>query len=266
LAPASPSAAAALIRARFGLPVAVIVPFGEGFDNTAFLVDERWVFRFARRDLALPLLATERRFLPLIAAAVPVAVPVPCFASDECVGYALLPGTTADALDLDDDARKALAAPLGEFLRVLHALPVPSDLPRDTLGRLDAARLKETIRTRLGREVPGEFAAPSEIRVCHGDLYSRHLLVAHGRLSGVIDWGDMHAGDPAVDLAVAHIFLPPSAHGIFRAAYGEISDTRWQLARLRALHHLGAEREHANRTSDENLAREATRGLAWLSE
>ena len=35
----------------------------------------------------------------------------------------------------------------------------------------------------------------------HGDLYSRHLLVDDaGRPCGVIDWGDCHVGDPAVDL------------------------------------------------------------------
>jgi aminoglycoside phosphotransferase (APT) family kinase protein len=239
--------AAQLVRERFGLAAGKIAPFGEGFDNVAFLVDERWIFRFARRPIAVPLLATERRFLPEITAAVPVAVPLPRFASDEppCLGYELLPGKTACSLNLDDAARTALAAPLAGFLRALHAIPVPAEMPRDTIGRL------------------GDFVAP-ELRVCHGDLYSRHLLVENGALSGVIDWGDLHAGDPAVDLSVAHIFLPPSAHAIFRAAYGEISDERWHLARLRALRHLAAERDHAARTHDANLAQEAARGLAQL--
>ncbi len=38
----------------------------------------------------------------------------------------------------------------------------------------------------------------------HGDLYARHLLLDESfQLSRVIDWGDLHAGDGAVDLAVA---------------------------------------------------------------
>ena len=46
----------------------------------------------------------------------------------------------------------------------------------------------------------------------HGDLYARHLLLDETRLpSGVIDWGDVHLGDPALDLSVAISFLPPAA-------------------------------------------------------
>jgi aminoglycoside phosphotransferase (APT) family kinase protein len=36
----------------------------------------------------------------------------------------------------------------------------------------------------------------------------------------VIDFGDITAGDPATDLAVAWHLLPPSQHEAFWAAYG----------------------------------------------
>ena len=35
----------------------------------------------------------------------------------------------------------------------------------------------------------------------HGDLGAEHLLVADGRLSGIVDWGDAAVFDPAVDFA-----------------------------------------------------------------
>ena len=41
-----------------------------------------------------------------------------------------------------------------------------------------------------------------------------------GRLAAVVDFGDMTAGDPAVDLSVAWFWLPPSVRDAFRSAYG----------------------------------------------
>ena len=49
-----------------------------------------------------------------------------------------------------------------------------------------------------------------------------NLLVSSGRLSAVIDFGDLAAGDPATDLSVAWMLLPRSAHhAFFTSARGE---------------------------------------------
>ena len=45
------------------------------------------------------------------------------------------------------------------------------------------------------------------------------ILVRRGRVSGVIDFGDITSGDPATDLAVARMLLPLEHHEAFRAAY-----------------------------------------------
>lgn len=43
----------------------------------------------------------------------------------------------------------------------------------------------------------------------HGDFYFRNFLICNNlRLAGVIDFGDMHLGHRAVDLAVAYTFVP----------------------------------------------------------
>ena len=41
----------------------------------------------------------------------------------------------------------------------------------------------------------------------HADLKPAHVLCESGRLSGVIDWGDVSLGDPDFDLAVFAMFF-----------------------------------------------------------
>jgi aminoglycoside phosphotransferase (APT) family kinase protein len=74
----------------------------------------------------------------------------------------------------------------------------------------------------------------------HGDLHPANILVHRGRISGVIDFGDITSGDPATDLSVAWMLLPAGCHGAFRAAYRAAngypaSDDTWTRARGWAL-------------------------------
>ena len=66
--------ARSLIESQFGrLAPARLEPFGEGWDNAAFLVNDQWVFRFPRRKVAAPLQETEMRVLPAIAKRLPTS-------------------------------------------------------------------------------------------------------------------------------------------------------------------------------------------------
>lgn len=100
----------------------------------------------------------------------------------------------------------------------------------------------------------------------HGDLYGRHLLVdERGQLSGVIDWGDVHMGDAALDLALAFSFLPPEAHAEFRAAYGGPHEGCWARARFRAVHHSAVLLAAGAASGDLPLLRLSAQALAWLA-
>jgi aminoglycoside phosphotransferase (APT) family kinase protein len=261
----SPELARALIEDQFPAltPVRVESP-SEGWDNIAYLINETWIFRFPRRTIAVDLIRTEVAVLPVIASRLPLSVPMPVFVGEPeerfpwpFAGYRRLAGQTACRADLDDEQRLRAAVSLARFLRTLHAVD-PEEGARagagpDTLARMDVEKRRGMIVERLDglreqgligddrpwREIAETMPAglPQEgPALVHGDLYARHILVdGEGTPSGVIDWGDVHLGEPAVDLSIAHGFLPPAGRAAFRAAYGPISEDAWRKARFRAL-------------------------------
>src|SRR5581483_6127335 len=89
------------------------------------------------------------------------------------------------------------------------------------------------------RDVPGarelwqrSCAAPAwglPLVWLHADLDARNILVRGGRLAGVIDWGCMGVGDPAVDVAAAFKLLDASGRARFRDTLA-IDDATWLRA------------------------------------
>jgi len=272
--------AARLIERQFPeLAPARLRLLGSGWDNVAFAVNGQVCFRFPHRALAAGLLRNEIRVLPYLAPflALPITAPTFCGAPDEAypypfAGYPLIPGITACRAGLSDVDREAIAEPLARFCATLHAIPVPPDArewaPGDVLGRGDIARRVPAARERLvALRLEGEQDLPAILgwldRLAatpayggpgcwlHGDLYARHLLVdAEKRLCGVIDWGDVHLGDPSVDLSVAFSFLPLSARERFRSAYGAVDPAAWDRARFRALNYGIVLTEYGRETGD----------------
>lgn len=111
-----------------------------------------------------------------------------------------------------------------------------------------------------------DLRPPISSVVVHGDFYVRHILVNEVHdLVGVIDWGDIHIGDPAIDLAIAHSFLPTSAHAKFREAYGDISAETWKLALLRAIYSGTLLILYGHHSKDPVILREGLRSLKIIA-
>jgi aminoglycoside phosphotransferase (APT) family kinase protein len=284
--------AARLVAARFPqLGAPSLTPLGEGWDNAAFLVNGQWVFRFPRRAVAAELIETEARILPLIAPELPLPVPVPVFVAEPIAGYpwpfagyAMLPGTPLSRNRLCERDETACASSLGAFLRALHAIDaeplVAAGLPGDKIGRLDHARMRPKFLERLDalhaaglvRERNALIAfldrvAPAgprsdRLAVVHGDLYARHVRMDEDlRVSGIIDWGDLHLGDPALDLSIAFSAISPQARGAFFEAYGADDRRSLELARYRAIYHCAMVVHYGLRVGDAELIEAGTKGL-----
>jgi aminoglycoside phosphotransferase (APT) family kinase protein len=66
----------------------------------------------------------------------------------------------------------------------------------------------------------------------HGDLHPRNVLVEQGQISGIIDWGDLTAGDCATDLAsVWMLFADPAARRAAFAVYGPLTAATFTRAK-----------------------------------
>lgn len=215
-----------------GLP---LVDGGEGWDNRTFRLGDHLAVRLPRRTVSAPLIEREQRWLPVLAPHLPLPVPNPIRIGVAGCGFpwpwsvtGWLPAETALISPLLDE--RAAASDLARFLRALHR-PAPQEAPRNSwrgvplnardallrehaaviAGRVDGAAVTETWE-RL-RDTPPWTGAAMWI---HGDLHPGNLLVREGRLSGVLDFGDLTAGDPATDLSVAWMLLREPARSTFR--------------------------------------------------
>jgi aminoglycoside phosphotransferase (APT) family kinase protein len=283
--------ASAIVAAQFPrLRGAPVEELAAGWDNTVFLVGDEWIFRFPRRAVAVPGVRRELDVLPRLAPRLPLPVPVPEFAGRPSPdfpwpfwGARHVPGRELADAGLPDGARVPAAAGLGAFLRALHdpRLVSPADLPRDPLGRAEPAVRAPLARERLARlatagvRAPdpaverllaaGERLGPSTAPavVCHGDLHLRHLLVdpSDGSAAGVIDWGDLCAADPAVDLSLAYAGFAGPARTALLTAYGPVGAERELRARVLAVFLCAALAEYAADTGRERLLAEALAGL-----
>ncbi|HTA39092.1 MAG TPA: phosphotransferase [Candidatus Acidoferrales bacterium] len=285
--------ARALISAQFPqLDASRVEAIGFGFDNTAFLVGGAYVFRFPRRAVAVALMEREMAVLPIVAPLVPIAIPVPILAGRPdgtypwpFAGYELLDGSTASSLNLSDADCERIAAPLGAFLRRLHSghvrQAVGDALPGDLFGRLDHARrlplateriaelesagILHDVEALLGYMAQHPPAVCSDPCVVHGDMYARHLLLDDGKnVCGVIDWGDAHVGDPALDLAIALTMLPERALPVFLAAYGDVAAATWERATYRAIYHSVLVAHYGYTSGDAEMLRTGVDSLANL--
>ncbi|TMM02186.1 MAG: aminoglycoside phosphotransferase [Actinobacteria bacterium] len=269
------------------LEIESLRPFAEGWDYTIWLVNERWTFRFPRREIAVPGVRREIAVLPELAPLLPIPVPVPVLVGEPVEGFPwpffgseLLPGRELGEKALDDPARVEIGGSLARFLRRLHDAEVAYELPADGNRRADmSARVPKT-REQLGElEATGLWQRPASVdrlleaaeglppseafAVVHGDLHFRQVLVGDGSgPTGVIDWVDVCRSDPAIDLSMLWSYLPPEGREVFLSEYGAVSDEQLMRARVVGLSLSAALAHYGHHEGFRAVEREALSGLA----
>jgi aminoglycoside phosphotransferase (APT) family kinase protein len=225
-----------------------LVHVTDGFDNALWRLGDELVVRVPRREIAVEPLEHELRWLPDVAGRVTLQTPLPHLAGSPSEFFAWpwliarwIEGTPGD--DLSSDVRGRSAVALATFLREIH-VPAPSDAPINPFrgGPLrDRSATLETRTLEIGHVVdvpavqmlwatclsaPLRSAPPLWL---HGDLHPGNVLYRNGDLVGIVDFGDLCAGDPATDLAGGLMSLPFEALDEFFDAYGAIDNaTMWR--------------------------------------
>ena len=217
-----------------------VIEVDEGWDNKLFRLGEDLAVRMPRRAASAALIEHEQRWLPRLSPRLPLPVPAPLRVGRPGSGFPWswsvvrwFPGQSALLAPPRDVATTATTATtaiaLGRFLRALHQ-PAPEDAPQNPWRGVPLAARAKTTQAHL-QQLEGLVARGAVLGLwervlstpawcgpplwIHGDLHPGNLVVSGGRLSAVIDFADLAAGDPATDLSVAWMLLPPSARQTF---------------------------------------------------
>jgi aminoglycoside phosphotransferase (APT) family kinase protein len=211
-------------------------PSVSGFDNHMFRLGESFAVRLPRSAVAARLLANEQRWLITLSDRLPLQIPVPIRVGQPAFGFPWrwsvvpwLAGETAEVAPV----RSGEALRLAAFLRALH-VPAPADAPRNIDRAAPLASRAAAIRERMRHLERMTDVINDRIRDTwiHGDLHARNVLTLDGTITGVIDWGDMTSGDPAIDLACLWMLLPDEAsRAEAQRAYGSVDSALWTRAR-----------------------------------
>jgi aminoglycoside phosphotransferase (APT) family kinase protein len=243
----------ALVSEQFPLwaPLPVRAVPSTGTVNALFRIGDRLVARFPlRSDVVAEVgrwLGAEAEAAGRLAGRTPFPTPEPVALGQPGPGYPLpwsvqtwLPGTVAT--EVHPGGSVAFAQDLAQFIGAVRAIGTDGrtfagegrggDLTsHDEWVATCLSRSERLLDvTRLGKMWAGLRQLPrggaSDV-MTHGDLMPGNLLVADGRLAGVIDVGGLQPADPALDLVSAWHVLEAGPREVLRQDLG-CDDLEWE--------------------------------------
>lgn len=234
-----------------GWPLHPVYPAGT--DNVMFNLGGQFAVRLPRTPSGARMLEKELTYPPRLAPLLPAAIPTAVATGMPNDNYPFkwtvsrwLPGRNP----LPGHAPEPVAVQLAGFVRALHNIVPPAltdglasyrGVPlaaRDLETRAAIARCEGHFDVgRLTRAWDIALEAPVGTEPAtwiHADLQPGNLLVDRGGLSGVLDWGGLTVGDPAIDLIGAWSLLDDAGRLAFRRSL-DVADGAWQRGRGWAL-------------------------------
>jgi aminoglycoside phosphotransferase (APT) family kinase protein len=227
-----------------------------GWDNWTFHLGPEMSVRLPSAAEYALAVDKEQRWLPTLAARLPLPVPTPLAKGEPGAGYPYswsiyqwLDGAPARPDRIADPVRFGLD--LANFLAALQSVDVAGGpqpgihnwFRGGTLRTYDKkieralAELGDRVDTELVRDIwTSALGARWDgvDRWFHGDIAAGNLLVADGQLVAVIDFGTCGVGDPACDLAIAWTLLTADGRQAFRKRLS-VDEATWARGRGWAL-------------------------------
>jgi aminoglycoside phosphotransferase (APT) family kinase protein len=233
------------------LPLSRLQPAGS--DHEIYRLGDELSVRMPRHAEAVGQARQEAKWLPRLAPRLPLPVPVPVAVGEPDPDYPWpwavnrwIEGRVATVEALSEST--ATAVDLAQFLVALQRLTTEDVSSTDFGGRplADRDHATRAAVARVGGVFDGgamtdlwnaALSAPGWQRPAvwfHGDLHPGNLLTVDGRLSAVIDFGELGIGDPACDLTIAFTLMTARTRAVFREALG-VDDDTWMRGRGWAL-------------------------------
>lgn len=242
-----------LLRAQFLLWSELPIKFvqSSGTDHAIYRLGNNMCVRLPRRESAANDIEKEQQCLSKFSKHLPLEIPMPLGSGIPAEYYpwpwsvySWLDGETAASKNISDSSESV--GSLAAFLMALQKMdtmdaPIARrGLPLVTQDQEMRVAIKSlqgadaTLITKLWEEslsAPAWNKSPVWI---HGDLLPTNLLVQHGQLSGVIDFGLCGIGDSACDLIPAWSVFSSRTRKLFRESL-MVDDATWLRGRGWAL-------------------------------
>jgi len=249
-----------LLEEQFKIKIENIDFIANGWDNDVYKVNNQYLFRFPRRDIANKLIEKEGNVLPIIKQYVSTPLPTPLFFGNPTYyyPYRFLGYDYLDDLSIEEISSIngiGSISVLAAFLSQLHIVPikkVESIVGYDDLDRLNIQKRKavlikntkaikntgiyDTLTLESYIDNLKDVKLSDEKVLIHGDLHIRNLLYnMDGVVSSVIDFGDLHIGHRACDISIIYSIIPSEYRNAFFEKYGDVSSATLNFAKFKAI-------------------------------
>jgi len=187
-------------------------------------------------------LRTEQKWLPVLAKHLPLPTPTPVRIGEPSAlfehTWTITRWVEGEPADYAPIARADAAETLARFLKALHQ-QAPAEAAANPTRGIPLAGMQDEFTSALeviaddasayaARETwektvaaPPWHGAPTWL---YGDPHPANVVVQEGTLAGVIDFGEMCAGDPATDLSADWILLPAGTASRFFGTYEDVDE------------------------------------------
>jgi len=241
--------ATSLILEHFpNLKVSKIVKIGEGTGNVAYEVNDHLIFRFPKGPANRIQLSQEITLQPLLKAY--STLPYPEFgympADHSFVGYQKLQGDPLINELANFSSWDTFAEQIGNFLNKLHSIPQNKlsnlNILVEDKSSSDWQAHSFPFYEKTNHLIPEEhhpfieafFNSKTQNQtnnkvLCHNDLGIEHILVADGKVTGIIDWGGVALADPSCDFARIYRDVGPKILDMVLSKYDATPESRAQL-------------------------------------
>lgn len=202
-----------------------------GWDNYAIRVDDKYLFRFPRRQESLEQIRKETEVLSILQSKLPSYIEVPRYLTARLDGdhpfvyYKMIQGKPLSKNLYDsftDEDKERFICQIVEFLHILHSINIDQCKNLERVNALDKYQhlyqqvvdtcfkyLTEEEQNKTRKLFENYLRNPAMQNyvptVIHNDLSENHIIITKTSI-GIIDFGDTDIFDPAIDISWFYLF------------------------------------------------------------